>query len=133
MVFECDKISKTVALYFSWRSGDWGACSVTCGSGLRRREAFCKVYIEAWDSIETLDDEECDGQNKPAEYEECDEPTCDAEGSNSVRDNNYLSTVDPDYSSSGPLPFRWRYGAYTHCSASCLGGRVYWVGVLLVV
>ena len=37
---------------------------------------------------------------------------------------SYSSTVDPDYSSSGPLPFKWRYGGYTQCSASCLGGKL---------
>ena len=87
---------------------------------MRTRRALCKVYLPAWDSIETLDDEECQGQPKPAELEICENEPCDSNDLNGV----FSSTVDPDYSSSGPLPFKWRYGGYTQCSASCLGGKL---------
>lgn len=26
---------------FSWQTADWGQCSVSCGEGIRIREAYC--------------------------------------------------------------------------------------------
>ena len=89
---------------------------------MRTRRALCKVYLPAWDSIETLDDEECQGQPKPAELEICENEPCN-EPCDSNDLNCVYTTEDPGYSSSGPLPFKWRYGGYTQCSASCLGGE----------
>ena len=54
-----------------WVTGDWGACSRTCGSGTQTRSVLCQR------GVQTLDDVQCSGiGTKPATSQSCNTQTC---------------------------------------------------------
>ncbi|XP_030063567.1 A disintegrin and metalloproteinase with thrombospondin motifs 13 isoform X1 [Microcaecilia unicolor] len=74
-----------------WKMGDFGPCSVTCGSGTKERIVRC--VKEERGSLLTLPDSHCgDSALKPAFTEKC---------------------------SPGPCPARWKASVSTPCTTSC--------------
>ncbi|CAM9493278.1 unnamed protein product [Lampetra fluviatilis] len=56
---------------FSWFEGPWGLCSVSCGGGLRKRQALC--YNE---DFEVMDPRMCGEESHPTEEEACNTQPC---------------------------------------------------------
>ncbi|XP_071846083.1 thrombospondin type-1 domain-containing protein 4-like isoform X2 [Apostichopus japonicus] len=54
----------------SWETGEWGECSVDCGTGQQQRRVTCQQ-----DGTE-VSDRHCADQTKPSEREECDMGSC---------------------------------------------------------
>ncbi|KAL1130045.1 hypothetical protein AAG570_012988, partial [Ranatra chinensis] len=112
----------------------WGACSVTCGEGYRKREVPCKIFLEFSRAYARLSDSYCQG-TKPPTVERCVEAPCHlGNRMETVRDGygdaTYADTYRSQYSEGAirVAPHRtgktytWKTQGYTHCSASCLGG-----------
>lgn len=54
----------------SWEAGEWGECSVDCGTGQQQRRVTCqRVGAVVADGL-------CEGLEKPSETEECDMGSC---------------------------------------------------------
>uniref|UniRef100_S4RGB2 Papilin a, proteoglycan-like sulfated glycoprotein n=1 Tax=Petromyzon marinus TaxID=7757 RepID=S4RGB2_PETMA len=56
---------------FGWFEGPWGLCSVSCGGGLRKRQALC--YNE---DFEVMDPRMCGEEGHPTEEEGCNTQPC---------------------------------------------------------
>ncbi|XP_054290364.1 A disintegrin and metalloproteinase with thrombospondin motifs 20-like [Macrosteles quadrilineatus] len=78
----------------SWRVGEWGPCSATCGQGVESRAVACMT-----DSRE-VDPRECTS-SRPEDQRAC-----------------LTQCQDKP-----PNTFKWRTGAWTECSEECGGGK----------
>ncbi|XP_061467221.1 papilin isoform X2 [Rhineura floridana] len=75
----------------SWKIGDWGACSATCGGGTQTRSVYCVSY-HGHSSENAADDAECASlTEKPRTTQPCNMRQCAA----------------------------WTTGPWSECSASC--------------
>ncbi|TNN39388.1 Papilin [Liparis tanakae] len=55
----------------SWHAGDWGLCSVSCGSGSRERQVICSdPQRNLYPAVQ------CDAYSKPSTVERCTGQTC---------------------------------------------------------
>ncbi|XP_051175051.1 protein madd-4 isoform X3 [Leptopilina boulardi] len=128
----------------------WSPCSVTCGEGIRRREVRCKIFLEFSKTIANLPDYQCKGP-KPIDSEKCIMDSCnlmenslsyriDAVGDSSYAEpsltdtyrsssssssgsGSYESNIKVASGSSVQTTYSWHENGFTHCSATCLGGR----------
>lgn len=55
-----------------WGTSEWSQCSAQCGSGIRKRTAYC-----VGSSGQTLSEEDCDPRSKPAELTPCNMGPCE--------------------------------------------------------
>ncbi|XP_052792523.1 ADAMTS-like protein 3 isoform X1 [Mya arenaria] len=87
----CHLIDKS-GIRFQWIATDFGACSVTCGVGVKERRLLCYHTKKG----RVLDPSRCKGVEKPVNMRE----TC----------------------SQGPCPPEWRVGPWQNCTRDCGGG-----------
>ncbi|KAF7656715.1 hypothetical protein LDENG_00037230 [Lucifuga dentata] len=59
---------------YRWVTGEWGACSVTCGSGVQQREVVCVYQLQNGSLIHTRDTH-CHG-HKPPPLQRCEGRLC---------------------------------------------------------
>ncbi|XP_043218973.1 A disintegrin and metalloproteinase with thrombospondin motifs 20-like isoform X2 [Amphibalanus amphitrite] len=92
-----------------WHAGHWGQCSVSCGSGTRRRRVQCQS--EAGSQA----DHHCPPAERPEETEPCHQPACPIES---------LPVAAALRSERRPVgqPFKWEVAAWSKCSRSCGAG-----------
>ncbi|XP_072752952.1 ADAMTS-like protein 1 isoform X2 [Anoplolepis gracilipes] len=57
-----------------WMSGEWSACSASCGGGLRTRSVFCTE--ENGNETTKLPDHKCSSTHKPRTQETCNTVSC---------------------------------------------------------
>ncbi|XP_043469323.1 protein madd-4 isoform X2 [Leptopilina heterotoma] len=127
----------------------WSPCSVTCGEGVRRRDVGCKVFLDFSKTIAPLPDDKCKGP-KPVDIEKCIMDSCnlmenslsyriDAVGDSSYAEpsltdtyrsssgsfgsGSYESNIKVASGSSVQTTYSWHENGFTHCNATCLGGR----------
>uniref|UniRef100_A0A1I7VID5 Ig-like domain-containing protein n=1 Tax=Loa loa TaxID=7209 RepID=A0A1I7VID5_LOALO len=97
--------------------GQWGSCSTTCGPGVATRTVECIAIQGITSNIIKLPDYECEGKTKPNAFQPCQIQECAlndiANNDVPVRERSLISTNS----------FKWDYGDWTVCSASCLGGK----------
>lgn len=142
--------------FFRFIAEEWSPCSVTCGEGIRRREVHCKIFLEFSRTIAKLPDRQCSGP-KPADIEKCILEPCGIlennpfHGMDTVRDSGYAepsltdtfrpgssggssyeSSVRVAAGSATHTSYSWKENGYTHCSASCLGGKFLFFFFLLI-
>ncbi|XP_076465438.1 protein madd-4-like isoform X2 [Babylonia areolata] len=89
-------------------TGEWSACTVTCGNGTRSREVTCKGWNVFSKQEEVLPDRDCVG-SKPDSLQVCDAGLC------------YLPLTVNTVEEQRKI-FRWHVSEYSSCSRSCLGG-----------
>ncbi|XP_033749606.1 thrombospondin type-1 domain-containing protein 4-like [Pecten maximus] len=78
-----------------WESSDWSACSVTCGSGSKRRHVRCVKYMDQNNAFEVRQ-ENCAYAPKPDAVQSCRQEEC----------------------------YQWNAGQWSRCSTTCgLGTR----------
>ena len=58
---------------FSWREGDWGSCSATCGGGTKSRQVEC-LNMDG----KKMDHDHCDIRTKPQNQDICNQEPCPA-------------------------------------------------------
>uniref|UniRef100_A0A158R5C5 Ig-like domain-containing protein n=1 Tax=Syphacia muris TaxID=451379 RepID=A0A158R5C5_9BILA len=85
---------------FFYYVGEWGPCSATCGRGIETRPVEC-VYIQAYTA-----------KRVPLPEYEC-----------RVKQNSYRECYAKPCFESTSSRFKWDYGEWSQCSASCLGGK----------
>ncbi|KAM6912130.1 papilin [Xenentodon cancila] len=147
------RASETPRAYvFSWRTGDWNACSATCGGGSQVRsvqcishdasgprvvdDAICAAYAEAPPSLQTCNMHKC------VEYhvtgwsacsvtcgsgEQTREVTCVGSGGMMLEQSSCSTllrppTIQPCEISACPKQIRWHVGEWGLCSRSCGSG-----------
>ncbi|CAI5438462.1 unnamed protein product [Caenorhabditis angaria] len=89
--------------------GEWSSCSATCGTGVMSRTLECVAVDPITSRTEKLPMSECQGQEQPKIFESCEVKSCPLQ-----EDAKLLEDETPN---------QWRYGDWTQCSASCLGGK----------
>ncbi|GFU37857.1 a disintegrin and metalloproteinase with thrombospondin motifs 9 [Nephila pilipes] len=102
-----------------WHSSSWEQCSVTCGSGVRKRRIICTV------NNLTVSSDKCDEFTKPTHVETCKLPFCVFKSNNHP---NVFENMVP-----APLPEEkeeetareWRTGNWSSCSSTCGVGMMY--------
>ncbi|CAG9535093.1 unnamed protein product [Cercopithifilaria johnstoni] len=96
--------------------GQWGPCSTTCGPGIATRTVECIALQGITSNIIKLPDYECEGTPKPNAFQPCQIQQCAS--------NEAMSDLPVRERSLTPArSFKWDYGDWTICSASCLGGK----------
>lgn len=78
---------------------------------MRTRSVECVAHQGITGNLARLPDFECEGLTKPSIFQPCESKPCD--------------NKDKQSNQSGKGPFRWDYGDWGPCSASCLGGNPY--------
>ncbi|XP_013383070.1 A disintegrin and metalloproteinase with thrombospondin motifs 3 isoform X2 [Lingula anatina] len=89
---------------YSWDIGDWQSCSASCGDdGIQTRKILCKRRdMESGEEIHIDDVSRCSETSKPDQVQGCNRNPCPV---------NY--------------EYRWSYGDWSRCSASCGDTGVY--------
>ncbi|CAB3407863.1 unnamed protein product [Caenorhabditis bovis] len=90
-------------------AGEWSPCSATCGTGVMSRSVECVAVNPISSSPIKLPMSECQAQEQPKLFESCEVRSCP------LQEDAKLTEDDS--------PYQWRYGDWTQCSASCLGGK----------
>uniref|UniRef100_A0A8R1E1V1 Ig-like domain-containing protein n=1 Tax=Caenorhabditis japonica TaxID=281687 RepID=A0A8R1E1V1_CAEJA len=90
-------------------TGEWSACSSTCGTGVMSRTVECVAVNPISSAPIKLPMSECQDQEQPKLFESCEVRSCP------LQEDAKLSEDE--------APHQWRYGDWTQCSASCLGGK----------
>ncbi|VDN39834.1 unnamed protein product, partial [Gongylonema pulchrum] len=101
---------------FRFFPGQWSACSTTCGPGVATRTVECVAVQGITSNVIKLPDYECEGSPKPSAFQPCQVQQCPLNE----------PAEDPPVrgrSLTSPRAFKWDYGDWTTCSASCLGGK----------
>uniref|UniRef100_F1KU82 ADAMTS-like protein 3 n=1 Tax=Ascaris suum TaxID=6253 RepID=F1KU82_ASCSU len=96
--------------------GQWSPCSATCGPGVSTRTVECVAIQGITSNIIKLPDYECEGTPKPSSFQPCQIRQCplsESVGEPPERERSLASSRG----------FKWDYGDWTACSASCLGGK----------
>ncbi|CAD5206224.1 unnamed protein product [Bursaphelenchus okinawaensis] len=93
-----------------YKPAEWSECSSSCGPGFQTRKVECVAEQGITESLATLPDFECSGLQKPSMYQPCERKACSQEEERAANEV-------------GKGPFRWEYGEWGPCSASCLGGK----------
>ncbi|VDM95256.1 unnamed protein product [Thelazia callipaeda] len=116
IVHKCKSV-EYAGIHFRFYPGPWGSCSTTCGPGIATRTVECIALQGITSNVIKLPDYECEGITKPAAFQPCQLQQCPL---NEVADDP--ATVR-ERSLSTSSTFKWDYGEWTACSASCLGGK----------
>ncbi|KRT81997.1 hypothetical protein AMK59_4945, partial [Oryctes borbonicus] len=98
-----------------WFAGNWTACSVRCGDGVKTREVECragprKVY-------ENL----CRDLLKPYNQTHCAEAPCERFDGHAIYPKKHENEISNDIYSYYHY-FKWEMGTWSECSRSCGGG-----------
>ncbi|XP_060563969.1 A disintegrin and metalloproteinase with thrombospondin motifs 9-like isoform X2 [Ruditapes philippinarum] len=109
--FDCDQLDKpaeteacTQRACGYWRTGDWGECSVTCGTGIETRAVVCTLQDR-----KSADQIHCDMDVKPELERKCSLDECKPEDFDiGVIITNTVVGIS-----------HWRIGPWSACSASC--------------
>ncbi|XP_070557592.1 A disintegrin and metalloproteinase with thrombospondin motifs 9-like [Ptychodera flava] len=88
-----------------WRTGEWIACPVTCGTGTSGRYVACVYHDGVIGS-----DEECDQSEKPIQQKQCNINECEQYPVADIRDNTVAKRS------------QWRIGPWSSCSTTCGDG-----------
>ncbi|VDK88751.1 unnamed protein product [Litomosoides sigmodontis] len=96
--------------------GQWGPCSATCGPGVATRSVECVALQGITSNIIKLPDYECEGRPKPNAFKPCQVQQC-------VGNEELYDLPVRERSLTSLRSFKWDYGDWTACSASCLGGK----------
>uniref|UniRef100_A0A3Q3VIT3 Uncharacterized protein n=1 Tax=Mola mola TaxID=94237 RepID=A0A3Q3VIT3_MOLML len=136
----------------SWRTGEWNACSVTCGGGSQVRrvecvshdaagphvveDAICAAYAEAPPSLQTCNMHKC-AEYRAAGWSECSvtcgsgdqtrEVTCVGSGGVKLEETFCSSLlrpigIRPCKMAACPRQISWHVGEWGLCSRSCGSG-----------
>lgn len=90
----------------------WSECSTTCGPGIRQRTLECIATQDLTGTQIKLPEFECDNQERPSLFQACElSPCVELQKSN-----------EKAKSGKNGGTFKWEYGIWGPCSASCLGG-----------
>ncbi|KAI1722523.1 immunoglobulin domain-containing protein [Ditylenchus destructor] len=128
-----------------FHTGVWGDCSASCGPGVRSRSVECVAFQGLTADMIKLPDYECDGQTKPTLFQPCQLAPCrlPQQGPSFSPQGSAYITVPEEASYdrrrnanslaefSSPVTthdrkeslYRWEYGEWGPCSASCLAGK----------
>ncbi|XP_071960015.1 A disintegrin and metalloproteinase with thrombospondin motifs 9-like [Antedon mediterranea] len=85
-----------------WEAQEWSQCSVSCGSGYKRRHVSCKDG----ESRRTTHESECNAAMKPIDTRSCSLPECIV----------VTTTAKPIIRRQNA---NWRTGGWTSCSVTC--------------
>uniref|UniRef100_T1J214 Peptidase M12B domain-containing protein n=1 Tax=Strigamia maritima TaxID=126957 RepID=T1J214_STRMM len=94
----------------SWKSGQWGQCSSTCGNGVSRRMVICQSDREI-----RIDDNRCNVREKPEEEMQCNLPQCVS----TQEQNQISSSTNPPGPYSNGDKIMWKTSLWGECSTTC--------------
>ncbi|KAE9547090.1 hypothetical protein FO519_009698, partial [Halicephalobus sp. NKZ332] len=103
--------------------GVWSECSASCGPGVRSRTVECVAFQGITSNVIKLPDYECEGESKPVLFQPCQTQMCppgpgEVPGEVSDPENSVKLAYGKAKGN-----YRWDYGEWGPCSASCLGGK----------
>jgi hypothetical protein len=110
---------------FSWKEGQWGECSLTCGTGAKMRVVRCADQLDV-----SQPSSKCHGP-EPTTQEFCNVANCPVTARPTAASVAGLSpegrpSSPPDVpAASASLTarhFRWNMGPWSECSVTCGGG-----------
>ncbi|VDP00438.1 unnamed protein product, partial [Soboliphyme baturini] len=112
MVFKLSPICQSQG---SWLAGQWKDCSTSCGAGVRSREIHCVAFQPITQNVVILPDYECEAKVKPRDFQPCELKPC-------LYDPKTATMSQADNGARSYNDYRWDFGEWSQCSASCLGG-----------
>uniref|UniRef100_A0A671THT2 ADAM metallopeptidase with thrombospondin type 1 motif 17 n=1 Tax=Sparus aurata TaxID=8175 RepID=A0A671THT2_SPAAU len=126
---------------YRWVTGEWGACSVTCGKGLQQREVVCVYHLQNGSLIHTRDLycqgakppplQGCEGRLCLTVWEASEWSKCSSDCGQGVRERavsctNPQGLCDPLSKPTQQEPcedhskcYEWKTGDWSKCSSSC--------------
>ncbi|KAF7637452.1 hypothetical protein Mgra_00003195 [Meloidogyne graminicola] len=93
----------------------WSECSTSCGPGIRSRQVECMA-----NQIK-LTDYECIGQSRPIQFRHCQLIPCSKLSTQKQLIGQQIITSSLETLTINN--YKWKYGRWTICSESCLGGQ----------